>query len=386
MSTETSPREPVCCVPDAHLRPWLVLLACLMLVGCNASTADKAPPTATADQSEQAAEVVMQELPPALIDPGGQLAQDSSTGRKVTADLSAVDMTDALADEVAKLTALTKLTLRQSSMSLAGWQALAQLGELQQLDLRDCSVNNAQLTAAVAGMPKLRALRLSGQNGSTSVDDAGLAGLANCPQLKVLAADHLWISGEGLAHLADCPQLSELYLAGTLIDDQAMSQVAAMPKLRKLRLAKTSVSSSGLETLGSLPLEELDISECSQVLDEAMQPVGQIKTLKRLNLWRDSVSDTGVAHLSGLTQLEWLNLDNTHLSDAGLEHLRGLTNLTFLHLGSTAVSDAGMEQLGTLQALRDLKVTRTAVTEAGVATVTAAIPGVEVQLKYIEGE
>ncbi len=76
----------------------------------------------------------------------------------------------------------------------------------------------------------------------------------------------------------------------------------------------------------------------------------------------------------------------THLTDAGLPHLAGLTKLKFLHLGSTAVTDAGMPALVSLKSLKDLKVTRSAVTEAGVDVVKQAIPGIEIQLKYIEGE
>src|SRR5690606_30216042 len=137
-------------------------------------------------------------------------------------------------------------------------------------------------------------------------------------ELRVLAADHLWIGAEGIKHMSACTELRELYLAGTLVDDEAMAEIAKLPELRKLRIAKTSVGSAGLEAVVQLPLEELDISECSQVLDDALQSVGKIQSLKRLNLWRDSITDAGVAHLSGLVNLTWLNLDNTHIRDAGL--------------------------------------------------------------------
>lgn len=151
-------------------------------------------------------------------------------------------------------------------------------------------------------------------------------------------------------------------------------------------MSRTGIGIAALETLSDLPLEDLDISEASGVNDESMLAVGKMKSLKRLNLWRDTVSEVGAAQLASMTALEWLNLDNTHINDEALPHLAGLTKLTFLHLGSTAVTDAGMHHLVTLKALKDLKVTRTAVTEEGVEVIKEAVPGIAIQLKYIEGE
>ncbi|MEO8270004.1 MAG: hypothetical protein ABI557_09795, partial [Aureliella sp.] len=149
---------------------------------------------------------------------------------------------------------------------------------------------------------------------------------------------------------------------------------------------RTSVGTAGIAALRKLPLEDLDISEASGITDETLEIVGQMNSLKRLNLWRDTVGDAGVAHLAGLTELVWLILDNTQLTDAGLPYLAGLTKLKFLHLGSTPVTDAGMPSLVSLKSLMDLKVTRTAVTEAGVEVIRQSIPGIDIQLKYIEGQ
>ncbi len=79
-------------------------------------------------------------------------------------------------------------------------------------------------------------------------------------------------------------------------------------------------------------------------------------------------------------------LDNTQLTDTGLAHLDGMSQLTFLHLGSTAVSDAGLKHLEPLTALEDLKVTRTAVTADGVAQLKKKLPGIEIQLRYLEDQ
>ncbi len=317
----------------------------------------------------------------------GAKLESGSGGPQVTnVDLRGIEITDTLAEQVVLMGELEKLTIKESAMSTAGWQQLGKIASLQQLDLRDCPIDNEQFQAIVSGMPNLKAIRLSGTSGRTTVDDAGLAALAQTPALRVLAVDGLWITDVGLTHVLACQQLTELYAAGTTLNDEAGPLLAQLVNLKKLRLAKTGFGTLGLESLLALQLEDLDISEASGIDDASMEVVGRLLSLKRLNLWRDTVGDAGVAHLAGLTNLQWLNLDNTHLSDAGLVHLAAMQQLTFLHLGSTGVTDAGMPALVGLKSLKDLKVTRTAVTEAGVAVVQQALSGVNVQLKYIEGE
>lgn len=365
---------------------WLVGLL-LFVGGCNSDAKQLANSGGATEGAEKASSPMpLREPAPELEAAGIKLVRDDKSGQISGVDCNGTEVDDALAEAIAVLSGCTKLTITKSTMTDAGWSSLAALRTLQQLDLRDCSVNNSQLKSAVTGMTELRALRLSGQNGLTSVDDDGLSVLSQCSKLKVLAADELFVSEDGLKHLANCPQMSELYVKGTLLSDSSMALLADMKNLRKLRLAKTKVGTAGLELLTALELEDLDVSECSGVVDGSMVAIGKMKTLKRLNLWRDVITDEGAVQLAGLTSLQWLNLDNTHVRDEGLDHLAQLTQLTFLHLGSTGVTDAGMSRLAPLVSLKDLKVTRTSVTEEGVALVVKAIPGVDVQLKYIEGQ
>lgn len=372
-----------------YYRPTAFVLSSLFvvaLVGCKPP--DKAEGRRESSSTKQEASEVSPVVPPGfteLKEAGVHLVVGSS-GLPIEADFTGIEITDSMAESLASLFSLNKLTITQSALTNDGWLAVGHLTELQQCDLRGCPLNNEQLKLAVDGMSKLRALRLSGKSGATIVDDDGLEVLAHCQELKALALDHLWVSEAGLAHLSENAKLTELYLASTLVEDAAMSVVAQLPQLRKLRLAQTSVGAAGMQQLSALPIEDLDVSECSQIADDALVSIGKMKSLKRLNLWRDPVTDTGVSELAGLSELQWLNLDNTQLTDAGLVHLSQLDRLTFLHLGSTSVSDAGMPSLLGLKALKDLKVTRTAVTEQGVHVIADGIPGVSVQLKYVEGQ
>lgn len=260
-------------------------------------------------------------------------------------------------------------------------------GSITEIDLRDCKLNNEQLTSLLRNLGQLRALRLSGKNGATVVDDGAMDAVANCRQLRALALDDLWVSEQGLAKLSGLSSLSELYLANSLVDDAAAGELVKFSQLKKLRLAHTQLTDVGLAKLVAIkPLEDLDLSECVQLTDDGLRSVGEMQGMKKLNLWRVPISDAGVEHLAKLSNLEWLNLDNTKLTDAGLVHLSEMKKLEFLHLGSTSVSDSGMDQLKSLSGLKDLKVTRTAVTEAGVAALQSALPNVAIQLKYRESE
>ncbi|QDV23903.1 leucine-rich repeat domain-containing protein [Aureliella helgolandensis] len=366
----------------------LVVMA-VLLTGCNGKKASDQTPS---DSTAPSAETTPSATPPAdaavaeKLEGMGLKLERTKNAEVAAVNCLGIEVDDAMAETLAQLSSVKKLTLNQSKMTLQGWKQLGKLKTLEHLDLRDCSLDNDQLAAIAAEMPLLRSLRLNGKSGATSVDDDGLAVLKNMPQLKVLSADYLWVSEDGLAHLAKPEQLSELYLAKTLVDDTSLEFIAGLTGLKKARLAQSSISSEGLKLLEKLPLEDLDISECSQLDDASMSSVGKMTTLKRLNLWRVALTDEGIAHLANLNNLEWLNLDNTRLSDAGVAYLSGMTKLKFLHLGSTSVSDAGLDALHPLTNLKDLKVTRTAVTAAGVEAVEQAIPGVSVQLEYIEGE
>ncbi len=354
---------------------WLFGLATIITAGCDSS--QKSPPAKTNPADATSTK-----------EPGSNAETVAKTEPANTAAVSTQQVT-ALEATSAKLTRDAKgeviaIDLRGCKLDEAVISEIANLTTLQQLDLRECKLSNSELTTAVKPLAKLKALRLSGKGGSTSVDDDGLAVLANCPDLRVLAADEIWFSEQGLKKLSGCKNLVELYIAQTLIEDAAMPTVASFKQLKKLRLAKTQVSATGLKALAGLKLEDLDLSECSQINDGAMEAVATFTTLKRLNLWRDPISDAGFSKLAGLTQLTWYNLDNTQLTDAGLDHLAGMVELTFLHLGSTGVSDAGMPKLLGLNKLKDLKVTRTSTTEAGAKLLTDRIPGLEVQVKYRE--
>lgn len=366
----------------------LCALCCLGWLGCSDPEPGEAEPAV--DPSAAAAERAARRADPALVtlleDAGAELTR-SDPGDIVAIDLRKAEFSGALLEAVCKVSSLHQLVAVDSDFDDDDAVALAAAAPpLFLLDLRGCPISDTGLTA-LAGIGSLRALKLSGQNGRTTVTDAGFAAFEEHPSLKALTADGLWIGSPAISTLVTIPGIEELYLADTLVDDGALAMIASLPNLRKLRLARTQISDDGLASLAECrSLLELDLSENTQFTDACGTSLGQITSLTKLNLWRVPLTDDGVIELAPLTNLKWLNLDNTALSDAGLVALKDMTELEFLHLGSTQITDDGLPALQHLNSLQDLKVTRTAVTEAGADALQEHLPEVEIQLVYVEGQ
>ena len=358
-----------------------VLLLSLALIGC----IDDAPPAMPAAPAVGATEAAAIKT---LTDAGAGVKSDDA-GTIVEADMRKVAIVDELLSKLADLKSLRTLNLSDTSFSDAQIPILEKINpQLTSLDLRGCALSG-KATATIARFTGLRALRFSGKNGKTTIDDEGLRPLAACKSLKVLALDDLWIGTTGLEALSGLMDLEELYLAGTLIDDSSMVQVAKFPVLKKLRLASTQVSDESIATLAArTTLEELDLSSNSLITNAGLAHLAKLTNLRKLNLWRVQISDEGILQLAPLTRLEWLNLDNTMLSDAGLPVLKDMTSLTFLHLGSTQITAAGAPELFHLKGLKDLKITRTALgsSETAVGELNENLPSTLIQTEYVEAE
>ena len=358
----------------------LCLLSLLPLAGCS-----QTPPSNNtvpkASSAESAAIISFEKK--------GAVVKRDQHGSATDLDLHQLTLSPETLMMLAELKSLRVLNLAEAAFSDPSLAFLDFVSpQLVNLDLRGCEISN-KATAPIARFTGLRALRFSGKNGKTSIDDEGLKNLAACKQLKVLALDDLWIGTEALKSLADLKELEELYLAGTVVDDESANVISRFPKLKKLRLARTQIGDASLETLSSCStLEELDLSENSLITNSGMAHLAKLTNLRKLNLWRVQISDDGVLLLAPLTKLDWLNLDNTKLSDPGLSTLKNMNALTFLHLGSTQITAAGAPALFHLKFLKDLKLTRTALgaDNAAVAELQKNLPDTTIQTEYVEKE
>ena len=352
-----------------------------LIVGCSADSSSAKPVSSVSTTEATAVKALLAASAVLKSDAGGSATSVDLHGATLSADSL---------KHLAALKSLSVLNLADSTFSDADLPTLENVSPLlTNLDIRGCALTN-KAAKTFARFTGLRALRFSGKNGKTSIEDDGVKSLAACKSLKVLALDELsFVGTDGITALAGLTELEELYLAGTIVDDDTCKVIAQFPKLKKIRLSRNQVSDAGLEVLSVCSgLEELDLSEDTLITDAGMAQVAKLTRLKKLNLWRVQISDDGVLRLAPLTKLEWLNLDNTKLSDAGLPALKEMTSLTFLHLGSTQITAAAAPLLFHLKSLKDLKITRTALggSDVAVSELRQYLPDTAIQTEYVESE
>jgi serine/threonine-protein kinase len=139
--------------------------------------------------------------------------------------------------------------------------------------------------------------------------------------------------------------------------------------VRAANLSGTHVTDTGMAHLQGLTGLEWFGLNFTQVTDAGLAHLQGLTRLQSLFLEGTQVTDAGMAHLQRLTGLEWLVLTDTQVTDGGLAHLQGLTRLQVLHLSGTQVTDPGMAHLQGLTRLEWLTLDGTHVTDAGLAHV-----------------
>jgi len=325
---------------------------------------------------------------PVVVAAISKIARDVSidgNGVVTQIDFRGTDIGNDDLEQLKKLKKLGSLLLNDTQVNDDGLKTVGEIITLRNLDLRGCRISNAGISH-LTGLKILVALKLTGKGSLCSVDDDAMDDIAKLTTLRAIALDSLWVSGDGLAKLKPLTILEELYIGSddNLMDDASMEVIANnFPKLKKLRISKSTVSAEGLAHLAKLTkLEQLDLSECSQVFDDGLVHLAKLTELNRLNLWRLGVTDEGIAQLAGLTKMKWLNLDNTRITNSGMAHLAGMKQMENLYLGSTGITDESLVNLEGMSALKELKVQRTAITKAGAEKLKAKLPKVDIQLVY----
>jgi internalin A len=254
-------------------------------------------------------------------------------------------------------------------------------------------VNDAGL-ACLNGCRNLKELGLW----LTKVSDTGLANVTDCKNLSVLYLSGNQVTDAGLAHFRECKGLTSLGLLGTKASDEGLAyfrnctnlEVLELPdqsrvsdagllqfrdcrNLKKLNLYLAKITDAGLANLdGLVNLEYLSLAHTGQgVTDASLQRIGNLRRLKTLYLSGTRVTDAGLAHLEGLTQLELLEMDQTQIHGAGLKHLRNLVRLKSLGFRNLGLMDADLVHLRNLTALEFLGLAETRVSGPGLASLKA---------------
>ena len=106
----------------------------------------------------------------------------------------------------------------------------------------------------------------------------------------------------------------------------------------------------------------------TQITDAGLAHLAGLTQLQFLYLDDTQITDAGLANLAGLTRLQHFRLSNTRITDGGLAHIAGLTQLQMLGLDNTKVTDAGLANLAGLTRLQSLSLYDTRITDAGLHT------------------
>ncbi len=219
------------------------------------------------------------------------------------------------------------------------------LTNLQQLSLRDCTIQSARSPGYLASF----AMFLLGSPRAHE-ELSYLKGLTQLQQLDLNGCNH--ISPSNIGRVLRVAQMQ----APDVGPDQGieLEALAGLTQLRKLGLRHMQVTGPSLRHLAGLTqLEELDVSRT--FIDSAsLEYLLGLTRLRQLNLSRNDVSDAGIRHLMALTQLRQLDLSETQVTNEGLRDVAALTQLRQLDISSTFVSNEGLEYLGRLTLLQAL--------------------------------
>ncbi|WP_020470036.1 leucine-rich repeat domain-containing protein [Zavarzinella formosa] len=211
--------------------------------------------------------------------------------------------------------------------------------------------------------PALRRLELT----NSDITDAGLAELAELKNLEEIQLySSMNIKGDGLGHLTGNKNLKILHLSVGQINNKALrdlrkagllhtlyqsfkdnQQPERDDKIRSLTLAD-GVTDTGLVELTALPaLQVLQLSG-RNVSDVSMAILGKMTTLRELAMRGARVTDAGLREIAGLKDLEVLMIDDAPITDEGLKVIGGFKSLRTLYLNTPTIKGEGFRHLAGL--------------------------------------
>jgi Leucine-rich repeat (LRR) protein len=262
---------------------------------------------------------------------------------------------------VGRMTRLSKLYLRGTSITDEGLRNLAGLTDLTELDLYGTGISDAGL-AHLKGLSKLRRLNLLGSN----VTDAGLEALRGMTELEQLSLYRTRVSNAGLARLWHMERLNDLDVRYSRVTSAGVDEL-----LKRLPRARVQFQQSAEPHLE----RTVDVSSIQGKGDAAiaewLRSIGAEVRLRDGNvvgvsLASTSITDAEVAVLKEFPQLEELSLRNTQVSNLGATHL-AIPSLQVLDVGHTLLSDPALAFLGKNENLRKLDMAHTLVEGPGLA-------------------
>ncbi len=216
----------------------------------------------------------------------------------------------------------------------------------------DAPIDNARLAENVRNFPHLKNLKLAF---CRKINGAGLAPLADLHDLEILDLSNCeMISDAGLPYLAQLSKLQCLNLSFCpRIRGIGLNYLANLHELKELNLENCFQASDGdLAFLANLKkLQKLNLSECEKLTNACLRYLSNLHELQELDLTAINIGSGG-CKLKYLQKLQNLRLARCGITDTDLEYLANLNDLIILNLREcTKVTGSGLAHLARLREL-----------------------------------
>jgi len=264
------------------------------------------------------------------------------------------DVRDPGLAHIAEIKNLQELNVNNNSrLTKVGWAHVCSLPHLKSLNVHDCnSITDADL-AGFACLPGLTALDIGNNQRITETGFASIGAMANLRKLDLSCCFTTDCAKAGLKHIVLLSCLEDINLSfmnecdlvilSKILANQNLKIVSLMwcqsltsemleisaklPLLTELHLSGTRpVTSDFLKHLrGNQTITKLLLNYCTLIDDEALRCVSEIVNLQVLDLaCCELVTDSGMAYLARLIHLNRLDLGHRllHVTHAAVQQLK----------------------------------------------------------------
>lgn len=216
-------------------------------------------------------------------------------------DLEGTDVTSRSFEHIAGMTRLRVLRVGHSRVEDEGFENLAPLERLEELSIGGNKMSGRALPLLKL-LPALRRLDLGGRQRTDSglwslaLSDFNLDALAELTELESLDLRELPIGDAGVARLAALVNLRELNLSGTAVGAEGLTALAELPNLETLHLWRAeAVDDRAAEALAAFDgLETLDLAE-TPITAAGLRRLAALGSLRRLYLGGSEVDEAAAA-------------------------------------------------------------------------------------------
>ncbi len=207
---------------------------------------------------------------------------------------------------------LKKLILSGNPVGDAGISALAFSKTLLVLDLRDCAVTGAGVSAFFLNNTHVLNLNLA----SNQVYSGCLEMIAMNHVIQALDLSYCFINSSGAEFLSRNDSLVELQLANNDVGASGVQALAGHPRLRILNLYECNLDDSAMPGFATnTTLTDLNLSS-NRMTTQGLEFLCQNKTLRILDLSRNDIEfgANELTHLAGMPSLTHICARNNRLN------------------------------------------------------------------------